>query len=179
MKFEKIHITTQEIYIKKNNIIYLEIKIPTNEINKYDTKKVYHEQGSKMEDKNNVININQTIRHKINCDEKNLIDFKKEKIFIFFHKTEKTANDDKDISKDIIFGYARFTLGRCFLNEERRFSWMFDIIEKEGNNNKNNIKLNVDNNDNLIINNNKNEENKYDKNGERIIGNFEISVHLK
>ena len=183
LEFKKICIVTQEIYVKKDNIIFLEIKIPNNQNNKYDTIKIYHRQGSKIEDKNNLINLNQTITHKIFFDEKNITNFKQEKIFIYFHKIEKKTENKKNISIDRILGYSRFTLGRCFLNKENSFSGKFNIIEKERKNNKNNKKLNIDNfigdNEELKNNKNKNVENKYDKNGERIIGCFEISVHLK
>ena len=162
IKFEKIFITNKDIYVEKNNMIFLEIIIPNTKNNKPDILKIYHKQGSKIEDKNNIINIKKEITHKIFFDEKNITNLKQGQILIFFHVIKKKTENKKDISIDKILGYARFTLARCFLNKEKSFSGKFNIIEKGGKNNKN-----------------KNEENKYDKNGERIIGNFEIFVQLK
>jgi hypothetical protein len=89
--------------VMNNDILYLESKIPLFKANVfgdiiYDTLKNYHQQGSDKEDKNNLININQTNTHKINLDEKNIVDLAQNKILIFLHKVTQDKKS-KDISR--------------------------------------------------------------------------------
>ena len=88
----------------------------------YDTLKNYHQQGSDKEDRNNIVNINQSNTHKINLDENNFAAIAGSKIFIFLHKIiqgnfrKKPNGNKKDMSSaqsteviqnsDIIIGYS-------------------------------------------------------------------------
>ena len=96
-------------YVNNNDILYLESKIPTFKAKNsgeiiYDTLKNYHQQGSDKEDRNNIVNINQSNSHKINLDESNFAAIAGSKIFVFLHKVvqgnfrKKQNVSKKDIS---------------------------------------------------------------------------------
>ena len=112
LKYGKIIFNTgymNNSYVNNNDILFLESKIPifkaknSGEI-MYDTLKNYHQQGSDKEDRNNIVNINQSNTHKINLDENNFAAIAGSKIFIFLHKIiqgnfrKKTNGNKKDIS---------------------------------------------------------------------------------
>ena len=128
-------------FVNNNDILYLESKIPifkaknSNEII-YDTLKNYHQQGSDKEDRNNVVNINQSNTHKINLDESNFAAIAASQIFIFLHKIiqenfRKRQNKPKNISsaqsteviqnQDIIIGYSSLDMNKVFLSEDFKF----------------------------------------------------------
>jgi len=133
--------------VMNNDILYLESKIPLFKANVfgdiiYDTLKNYHQQGSDKEDKNNLININQTNTHKINLDEKNIVDLAQNKILIFLHKVTQDKKI-KDISnaqktqviqtKDTILGYCSLEMQKIFLSDDFRFYGKINLIEKNVN----------------------------------------------
>ena len=91
LKYGKINFNNTYMnnsYVNNNDILYLESKIPifkpknSSEI-MYDTLKNYHQQGSDKEDRNNIVNINQSNTHKFNLDENNFLLLLQAK-FLFF-----------------------------------------------------------------------------------------------
>ena len=130
--------------VMNNDIINLESKIPIFKSNIngdmiYDTLNIYHLQGSDKEDKTNIVNINQSNTHKINLDEKNIVDIAQNKILIFLHKVSQEKKS-KDISnaqstqivqnKDTILGYCALEMQKIFLSDDFRFYGKIDLIEK-------------------------------------------------
>ena len=193
-------------FVNNNDILYLESKIPIFKANSsgeviYDTLKNYHQQGSDKEDRDNIVNINQSNSHKINLDENNFAAITGSKIFIFLHKIiqgnfrKKNNGAKKNISSaestqviqnsDIIIGYSTLEMNKIFLSEDFKFSGKINVIEKKKVIQKKNSKKNV-------ANNGLNEKNKkgaskdkdktdalYDEKGERIIGTLDITCYLK
>ena len=196
-------------FVNNNDILYLESKIPifkaknSNEII-YDTLKNYHQQGSDKEDRNNVVNINQSNTHKINLDESNFAAIAASQIFIFLHKIiqenfRKRLNKPKNISsaqsteviqnQDIIIGYSSLDMNKVFLSEDFKFSNKIKVVEKKKfvQNKKSNEKNKNDKNrsdknrkglskDKEIKDKN---EALYDEKGERVIGSLDITCMLK
>jgi len=189
-------------FVNNNDILYLESKIPifkaANSEIMYDTLKNYHQQGSDKEDRNNVVNINQTNNHKINLDENNFAAIAGSKIFIFLHKIiqgnfrKKPNGSKKDISSaqsteviqnsDIIIGYSSLEMNKLFLSEDFKFSGKKNIVEKKKIvKNKKNDKSNI-NRRGMSKEKDKEKDKKealYDEKGERIIGSLEITCMLK
>ena len=189
-------------FINCNDILYLESKIPifkaSNSEIMYDTLKNYHQQGSDKEDRNNIVNINQTNNHKIDLDENNFSAIAGSKIFIFLHKIiqgnfrNKPSGKKKDISSahsteviqnsDIIIGYSSLEMNKLFLSEDFKYFNKIKVVEKKKVvKNKKNEKSNDKNRRGMS----KEKEMKekkdllYDEKGERIIGSLEITVSLK
>ena len=79
LKYGVIHFNNgymNNSFVNNNDILYLESKIPIFKAKNsgdiiYDTLKNYHQQGSDKEDRNNIVNINQSNSHKISLDESN------------------------------------------------------------------------------------------------------------
>ena len=189
-------------FINCNDILYLESKIPifkaSNSEIMYDTLKNYHQQGSDKEDRNNIVNINQTNNHKIDLDENNFSAIAGSKIFIFLHKIiqgnfrNKPSGKKKDISSahsteviqnsDIIIGYSSLEMNKLFLSEDFKYSSKIKVVEKKKVvKNKKNEKNN-DRNRRGISKEKEMKEKKdllYDEKGERNIGSLEITCTLK
>ena len=189
-------------FVNNNDILYLESKIPIFKVSNseimYDTLKNYHQQGSDKEDRNNIVNINQTNNHKIDLDENNFSAIAGSKIFIFLHKIiqgnfrNKPNGYKKDISSaqsteviqnsDVIIGYSSLEMNKLFLSEDFKYSSKIKIVEKKKVvKNKKNEKNN-DRNRRGISKEKEMKEKKdllYDEKGERIIGSLEITCILK
>jgi hypothetical protein len=189
-----------ESFVLNNDIIYLESKIPIFKANNfgdvlYDTIKNYHQQGSDKEDKNNLVNINQTNTHKINLDENNFNAIAASKIFIFLHKVTTKANfrQKKDGSKknissaqsteviqkdDSIFGYGSLEMNKIFLADDFRYSGKINLLEKKKEKDKNEKSgkkgMKSSKSKEKIKN-----ENQFNEKGERIIGTLEAIAYLK
>ena len=90
----------------------------------------------------NIVNINQSNTHKINLDEKNIVDLAQNKILIFLHKVTQEKKS-KDISnaqstqviqtKDTILGYCSLEMHKIFLSDDFRFYGKINLIEKNVN----------------------------------------------
>ena len=157
LKYGKIYFNSgymNNSYVNNNDILYLESKIPIFKAKNsgeiiYDTLKNYHQQGSDKEDRNNVININQSNTHKINLDESNFAAIAGSKIFTFLHKIiqgkgnfrKKQNGNKKNISSaqsteviqnsDYIIGYSTLEMNKIFLSEDFKYSSKIDIVEKK------------------------------------------------
>ena len=189
-------------FVNNNDILYLESKIPifkaknSNEII-YDTLKNYHQQGSDKEDRNNIVNINQSNTHKINL-ESNFSAIASSQIFIFLHKIiqenfRKRQNKPKNISsaqsteviqnQDIIIGYSSLEMNKVFLSEDFKFSSKIKVVEKKKfvQNKKNEKNKNEKNKKGLSKEKEIKDKNEllYDEKGERIIGSLDITCMLK
>ena len=196
-------------FVNNNDILYLESKIPifkpknSNEI-MYDTLKNYHQQGSDKEDRNNIVNINQSNTHKINLDESNFSVIASSQIFIFLHKIiqdnfRKRQNKPKNISsaqsteviqnQDVIIAYSSLDMNKVFLSEDFKFTSKINVVEKKKfvqnksttEKNKNDKAKKEKNKKGLSKEKeikNKNEP-LYDGKGERIIGTLDITCMLK
>ena len=206
LKYGKINFNNTYMntsFVSNNDILYIESKIPIFKAKNsgeiiYDTLKNYHQQGSDKEDRNNVVNINQSNSHKISLDESNFAAIAGSKIFIFLHKIlqgsfKKKANSKKDNSSahstlvvqnsDIIIGYSTLEMNKIFLSEDFKYSSKINVIEKTKNiNNKKTEKKNDKNRRGLS----KEKEVKdkkavalYDEKGERVIGSLDITCILK
>ena len=191
-------------YVNNNDILYLESKIPTFKAKNsgeiiYDTLKNYHQQGSDKEDRNNIVNINQSNSHKINLDESNFAAIAGSKIFVFLHKVvqgnfrKKQNGSKKDISSaqsteviqnsDIIIGYSTLEMNKIFLSEDFKYSNKINVVEKKKiiKNKKNEKNLNDRNKRGTSKEKEKIDKRValYDQNGERVIGSLEITCYLK
>ena len=205
LKYGKIsfnNVYMNNSFVNNNDILFLESKVPifkaknSDEII-YDTLKNYHQQGSDKEDRNNLVNINQSNTHKINLDENNFAPIAASTIFIFLHKIihenprRKPNGSKKNISSaqnteviqkpDVIIGYAALEMNKIFLSEDFKYKNKLNIVEKKRNEDtKKNEKKNSNKKGAL-----KDKETKekkeaiYDEKGERIIGTLELTCHLK
>ena len=207
LKFGKINFINNgfmnEAFVMNNDILFLESKIPAFKASisgdiMYDTLRNYHQQGSDKDDKNNLVNINQTNTHKINLDENNFASIASSKIFIFLHKItqesmtkKKNENNKKDLDnsqctdiiqkKDTILGYCSLEMNKIFLSDDFRFSGKINLFEKDKKDKKDN-KSGKKNSSNIKRNKSKEKlkvENNYNEKGERIIGNIELTAYLK
>ena len=213
LKFGKIYFNSgfmNTSFVNMNDILYLESKIPkfkaknTGEII-YDTLKNYHQQGSDKEDRNSIVNINQSNTHKINLDESNFAAIAGSNIYIFIHKIiqdnfKKKANGSKkDISSaqkteviknyDNIIGYSIFEMNKLFLSEDFKYSGRINILERQKNTKNENEKKNSLSKNKRGKSKEKDKKDKkdqkdkkellYNEKGERVIGSLEISCILK
>ena len=208
LKFGKINFINNgymnEAFVMNNDILFLESKIPAFKASisgdiMYDTLRNYHQQGSDKEDKNNLVNINQTNNHKINLDENNFASIASSKIFIFLHKItqestkKKNESNKKDLNnsqstdiiqkKDTILGYCSLEMNKIFLSDDFKFSGKINLVEKEKDKkDKRDNKSGKKSASNIKRNKSKEKlkgENNYNEKGERIIGNIELTAYLK
>ena len=208
LKYGKINFNNvymNNSFVNNNDILYLESKIPIFKAKNsgeilYDTLKNYHQQGSDREDRNNVVNINQSNTHKINLDESNFAAIAGSKIFIFLHKIiqgnfrKKQNGSKKDISSaqsteviqnsDIIIGYSTLEMNKIFLSEDFKYSGKINVVEKKkiikAKKNEKNEKSNMNKKGASKEKDTKNKkEALYDEKGERLIGSLEITCFLK
>ena len=189
-----------ESFVQNNDILYLESKIPVFKANNFgeilhDTLRNYHQQGSDKEDKNNLININQTNTHKINLDESNFAAIADSKIYIFLHKVtqenfrQKKDGKKKDISSaqsteiiqnhDTILGYSSLEMNKIFLSDDFKFQGNINLVQKDLSNKKREKSSGKKSTSNINKKNKNKSENQFDEKGERIIGNIEIAAYLK
>ena len=208
LKYGKIYFNNGYMkisFVNNNDILYLESKIPifkaknSGEI-MYDTLKNYHQQGSDKEDRNNVVNINQSNTHKINLDESNFAAIAGSKIFVFLHKIiqgnfrKKQNGSKKDISSahstevvqnsDIIIGYSSLEMNKIFLSENFKYSGKINVVEKKKitktkKNEKNEKKISNKKGASKEKDIKDKKEALYDEKGERIIGSLDITCFLK
>ena len=196
LKYGKINFNNvymNNSFVNNNDILYLESKIPIFKANNeimYDTLKNYHQQGSDKEDKNNLVNINQSNTHKINLDENSFASIAGSKIFIFLHKIiqgnfrKKANGSKKDISSaqnteviqnsDIIIGYSSLEMNKIFLSEDLKYTNKINIFEKKKIAKNKKVEKSGKKNEK-----NQKEKKEYEEIGERIIGTLEISCILK